>query len=152
MQSTSKRPGLSCWVFLRIGQKFSSDLGSEFHLVVNKRKIHSILHFFLVGRLMGSPWKATKPNSILHWRLKPWKMQWLIVVLTTALAWTGGLQQWLYTVSKPPTLFYQFRVKVLISLHWTFFCSLPFTLPLNRIRTTTVQRSPFPAERQGTQV
>ena len=78
------------------------------------RIIHSILHLFLVGRLMGSPWKAPKPNSILNWRLKPQKTQWLIVVLTMGLAWTGGLQKWLFTVSKPAcTLFYQFRLKFL---------------------------------------
>jgi len=41
--------------FLRSGLKFSFDLGGEFHVVANKRKIHSILHLFLVGRLMGSP-------------------------------------------------------------------------------------------------
>ena len=53
--------------FLRNGLKFSFDLGSEFHVVANKRKIHSILHFFFSWQVNGKPMKGdqTKFNSAL---------------------------------------------------------------------------------------
>ena len=86
---------------------------------------------------MGGPWEATKPNSILNWRLKLWKIQWLIVVLTMGLAWTGGLQKWLFIVSKPATLFYQFRLKFLV-----IFDSINNLVSIGSFVFTLLSRSP----------